>query len=91
MEGPILISIYSLFSVLLAYWSMTLGLEGWLNGALNIYKRLLSIAGSIFLLIPPLETFFQISGFYLNGLGLILLALIYLLQGKLNFNYVSSK
>ena len=68
-----------------------LGLEGWLNGSLNIYKRLLSIAGSIFLLIPPLESIFQISGFYFNGLGLILLALIYLLQGKLNFNYVSSK
>ena len=31
MEGSYWISLYSLLSVLLAYWSMTLGLEGYLN------------------------------------------------------------
>ena len=44
MEGPILLSIYSLITVLLAYWCMTLGLEGWFNGILNPFKRILSIA-----------------------------------------------
>ena len=85
MEGPILYSIYSLITVLLAYWCMTLGLEGWFNGVLNPFKRMLSLIGSVFLLIPPLQTIHEISGFIINGLGLLILIFIYFVQGKLNF------
>ena len=85
MEGPILLSIYSLVSVLLAYWCMTLGLEGWFNGKLNPFKRLVSILGSVFLLIPPQEIIYEVSGFLLNAIGLLSLIFIYFVQGKLNF------
>jgi len=85
MEGPIEYSIYSLITVLLAYWCMTLGLEGWFNGALNPFKRILSLIGSVFLLIPPMQTIYEISGFIINGLGLLILIFIYFVQGKLKF------
>ena len=85
MEGPIEYSIYSLITVLLAYWCMTLGLEGWFNGVLNPFKRILSLIGSVFLLIPPMQTIYEISGFIINGLGLLILIFIYFIQGKLIF------
>ena len=85
MEGPIEYSIYSLITVLLAYWCMTLGLEGWFNGVLNPFKRILSLIGSVFLLIPPMQTIYEISGFIINGLGLLILIFIYFVQGKLKF------
>ncbi len=90
MEGAISISIYSLFSVLLAYWSMTLGLEGWFNGPLNLFKRLMAIIGSICLLIPPFEIIYEISGFIINSIGLIILIFIYIIQGKLKLHFKSS-
>ena len=86
MEGPRIWSLYSLISVLLAYWCMTLGLEGWFNGKLNVYKRTLALLGSVSLLIPPLQIIYGIQGFYYNAIGILLLALIYFVQGKLNFN-----
>ena len=82
MEGPIILSIYSLLAVLLAYWSMTLGLEGWFNGPLNIFKRLIALLGSVLLLIPPQEFFANFSGFIFNGLGLTCLIFIYFIQDR---------
>ncbi|MDA0916239.1 MAG: TRAP transporter permease [Proteobacteria bacterium] len=86
MQGPIVWSIYSFISVLLAYWCMTLGLEGWFNGKLNVYKRTLALIGSVALLIPPLENILGVQGLYYNFSGLIILAVIYFLQGRLSFN-----
>ena len=85
MQGPITWSIYSLIAVLLAYWLMTFGLEGWFNGALNIYKRILAFVGSIMLIIPPLEIIYGINGLYYNAIGVFILLVIYFLQGKFNF------
>ena len=85
MEGPLYISLYSLVSVLLAYWCMTLGLEGWFNGVLNIKKRVLALLGSVCLLIPPLEIIYGLNGFYYNFSGVLFLLLLYYLQNKLNF------
>lgn len=86
MQGPIVWSIYSFISVLLGYWCMTLGLEGWFNGKLNVYKRTLALIGSVALLIPPLENILGVQGLYYNFSGLIILAVIYFLQGRLSFN-----
>ena len=86
MEGPIIWSLYSLVAVLLAYWLMTLGLEGWFNGKLNLYKRTLVLLGSVTLLIPPLMTIYGLEGFYYNFFGILILLIIYFLQGKLNFS-----
>ena len=85
MEGPIIWSLYSLIAVLLAYWLMTLGLEGWFNGKLNSYKRTLVLLGSVTLLIPPLEIIYGLNGFYYNLVGILVLLIIYFLQDKLNF------
>jgi TRAP transporter 4TM/12TM fusion protein len=85
MEGPIIWSLYSLIAVLLAYWLMTLGLEGWFNGKLNSYKRTLVLLGSVTLLIPPLEIIYGLNGFYYNLVGILVLLIIYFLQNKLNF------
>ncbi len=85
MEGSYWISLYSLISVLLAYWSMTLGLEGYLNKPLKLYTRLISFISSILLLLPPLSFFFGASGFLLNGVGLMILIFIYFIQGKFRF------
>ncbi len=85
MQGPITWSIYSLIAVLLAYWLMTFGLEGWFNGALNVYKRILAFVGSVMLIIPPLEIIYGINGLYYNAVGIFILLVIYFLQGKLNF------
>ncbi len=85
MEGPIVWSFYSLIAVLLAYWLMTLGLEGWFNGKLNTYKRTLVLLGSVTLLIPPLEIIYGFNGFYYNLIGVLILLIIYFLQGKINF------
>ena len=85
MQGPITWSIYSLIAVLLAYWLMTFGLEGWFNGALNIYKRILAFVGSIMLIIPPQEIIYGINGLYYNAIGVFILLVIYFLQGKFNF------
>jgi TRAP transporter 4TM/12TM fusion protein len=85
MEGPLHISLYSLISVLLAYWCMTLGLEGWFNGVLSIKKRVLALLGSVCLLIPPLEIIYGFNGFYYNFVGALFLLLLYFLQDKLNF------
>jgi TRAP transporter 4TM/12TM fusion protein len=85
MEGPIIWSFYSLITVLLAYWLMTLGLEGWFNGKLNGYKRTFVLLGSVTLLIPPLEIIYGVNGFYYNLIGILVLLMIYFLQGKLNF------
>ena len=87
MEGPIIWSFYSLISVLLAYWLMTLGLEGWFNGKLNAFKRALTLLGSVGLLIPPLENIYGIDGFYYNSFGILILLIIYFLQDKLNFRF----
>ena len=85
MEGPIIWSLYSLIAVLLAYWLMTLGLEGWFNGKLNSYKRTLVLLGSVTLLIPPLEIIYGLNGFYYNLVGVLVLLIIYFLQDKLTF------
>ena len=88
MEGSYLISLYSLLSVLLAYWSMTLGLEGYLNKPLNVYTRIIAFISSILLLLPPLSIFYGVSGFLLNGVGLVILIFVYLIQGKFKLGHV---
>ena len=88
MEGSYLISLYSLLSVLLAYWSMTLGLEGYLNKPLNVYTRIIAFISSILLLLPPLSIFYGISGFLLNGVGFVILIFVYLIQGKFKLGHV---
>ena len=88
MEGSYWISLYSLLSVLLAYWSMTLGLEGYLNKPLNVYTRIIAFISSILLLLPPLSIFYGVSGFLLNGVGLVILIFIYFIQGKFKLGHV---
>ena len=88
MEGSYWISLYSLLSVLLAYWSMTLGLEGYLNKPLNVYTRIIAFISSILLLLPPLSIFYGVSGFLLNGVGLVILIFVYLIQGKFKLGHV---
>ena len=88
MEGSYLISLYSLLSVLLAYWSMTLGLEGYLNKPLNVYTRIIAFVSSILLLLPPLSIFYGVSGFLLNGVGLVILIFVYFIQGKIKLGHV---
>ena len=88
MEGSYWISLYSLLSVLLAYWSMTLGLEGYLNKPLNVYTRIIAFVSSIFLLLPPLSIFYGVSGFWLNGVGLVILIFVYFIQGKFKLGHV---
>ena len=88
MEGSYWISLYSLLSVLLAYWSMTLGLEGYLNKPLNFYTRIIAFISSILLLLPPLSIFYGISGFLLNGVGFVILIFVYLIQGKFKLGHV---
>ena len=88
MEGSYWISLYSLLSVLLAYWSMTLGLEGYLNKPLNVYTRIIAFLSSILLLLPPLSIFYGVSGFLLNGVGLVILIFVYLIQGKFKLGHV---
>ena len=88
MEGSYWISLYSLLSVLLAYWSMTLGLEGYLNKPLNVYTRIISFFSSILLLLPPLSIFYGVSGFLLNGVGLVILIFVYLIQGKFKLEHM---
>ena len=88
MEGSYWISLYSLLSVLLAYWSMTLGLEGYLNKPLNVYTRIIAFISSILLLLPPLSLFYGISGFMLNGVGFVILIFVYLIQGKFKLGHV---
>ena len=88
MEGSYLISLYSLLSVLLAYWSMTLGLEGYLNKPLNVYTRIIAFVSSILLLLPPLSIFYGVSGFFLNGVGLVILIFVYFIQGKFKLGHV---
>jgi TRAP transporter 4TM/12TM fusion protein len=82
LQGPIIISLYSFLSVLTAYWAMTLGLEGWLKGPLSIGKRVLALTSALFLLIPPLLNFMDVSGFVINGIGLMLLLILYLMPHK---------
>ena len=88
MEGSYWISLYSLLSVLLAYWSMTLGLEGYLNKPLNVYTRIIAFISSILLLLPPLSIFYGISGFLLNGVGFVILIFVYLIQGKFKLGHM---
>ena len=88
MEGSYWISLYSLLSVLLAYWSMTLGLEGYLNKPLNVYTRIIAFISSILLLLPPLSIFYGVSGFLLNGVGLVILIFVYFIQGKFKLGHV---
>ena len=88
MEGSYWISLYSLLSVLLAYWSMTLGLEGYLNKPLNVYTRIIAFISSILLLLPPLSIFYGVSGFLLNGIGLVILIFVYFVQGKIKLGHV---
>ena len=88
MEGSYWISLYSLLSVLLAYWSMTLGLEGYLNKPLNVYTRIIAFVSSIFLLLPPLSIFYGVSGFWLNGVGLVILIFVYFIQDKFKLGHV---
>jgi len=88
MEGSYWISLYSLLSVLLAYWSMTLGLEGYLNKPLNVYTRIIAFISSILLLLPPLSIFYGVSGFLLNGVGLVILIFVYLIQGKFKLGHI---
>ncbi len=88
MEGSYLISLYSLLSVLLAYWSMTLGLEGYLNKPLNVYTRIIAFISSILLLLPPLSIFYGVSGFLLNGVGFVILIFVYFIQGKFKLGNV---
>ena len=88
MEGSYWISLYSLLSVLLAYWSMTLGLEGYLNKPLNVYTRIIAFVSSILLLLPPLSIFYGVSGFLLNGVGLVILIFVYFIQGKVKLGHV---
>ena len=88
MEGSYWISLYSLLSVLLAYWSMTLGLEGYLNKPLNVYTRLIAFISSVLLLLPPLSIFYGVSGFLLNGVGLVILIFVSLIQGKFKFGHM---
>ena len=46
-----------------------------------------NLLGSVGLLIPPLENLYGIDGFYYNSFGILILFIIYFLQGKLNFRF----
>ena len=61
---------------------MTLGLEGWFNGPLKVFTRIIAFASSLLLLIPPLEIVYGYSGFLLNSIGLLLLIVVYFIQGR---------
>jgi len=52
---------------------------------LNVYKRTLALIGSVMLLMPPLEMIYGINGLYYNFIGILILLIIYFLQGKINF------
>ena len=52
---------------------------------LNVYKRILSLIGSVMLLMPPLEIIYGVNGVYYNIIGILILVVMYFLQGKLNF------
>ena len=82
MEGPILMSLYSFIAILLAYWSMTLSLEGWYNKFLNPLKRLVMLLSAILLLIPPTEIVYNTSGYFLNVLGLLILIVFHFVQSE---------
>ena len=69
---------------------MTLGLEGWFNGKLNVFKRILAILSSVTLLVPPLQNIYGIDGIYYNFIGVLILMMIYYIQGKLNFKLKAS-
>ena len=67
---------------------MTLGLEGYLNKPLNVYTRTIAFVSSILLLLPPLSIFYGVSGFLLNGVGLVILIFVYFIQGKIKLGHV---
>ena len=57
---------------------------------LNVFKRTLALLSSVALLIPPLQNIYGIDGIYYNLIGVLILMIIYYLQGKLNFRFKTS-
>jgi hypothetical protein len=57
-------------------WVLTIGLEGWYRGAINIAQRATVLVAAILILLPPLDRIAGLPGYVADVAGLALAAIV---------------
>lgn len=74
--GPLWMTAVSSVLALAGLWVLTMALEAWYRGKLDIVRRLVLLAAAILLLYPPNHELMGISGWMVSVIGTLLAALI---------------
>ena len=70
--GPAWFTAVSATLALAGLWVLSMGLEGWCRGRLNVAMRAALIAGAVLILFPPNHHFLGIRGYWLVLAGTVL-------------------
>lgn len=81
-EGPLWLTAYSTIAAFIGVWMLSAAIEAWFRTALGPVHRLIAGAGAIAMMFPPLIALFGVSGFVLNGIGIVIGAWLFFGRGR---------
>jgi TRAP-type uncharacterized transport system fused permease subunit len=74
--GPLWLTAASTVQALAGLWVLSMGIEGWCRGRLDVARRALTLIAAAMLLFPPNRAFMGIDGWMLAILGLAIAAAV---------------
>ena len=72
LVGPTWLSVVSTALALVGLWVLSMGLEGWCRGRLNVMQRAVALVTAALVLMPPVTTVMGVEGYLLNAVGVII-------------------
>ena len=76
-EGPTWLTAFSTATIVLALWTLSIGLEGWYRGPVDWGRRTLLLIAAIAMFMPPADNVFGLPGYaFIAGGFIVLVALI---------------
>lgn len=71
-EGPLWLTVYSTAAAFVGVWMLSVSIEAWFRSALGPGPRLLAGIGAILMMYPPTIPLLGVTGFALNGAGIVI-------------------
>ena len=74
--GPLWLTVVSTALAMTGLWVLSIGLEGWYRGPVNLLQRAVILVAAIMILLPPLDRIGGLPGYVADSIGLALAAII---------------
>ena len=78
--GPLWLTVLSTALAMTGLWVLSIGLEGWYRGPLNLVQRAAALAAATLILLPPLDNIGDLPGYVADATGLALAAMVLTLR-----------